>query len=334
MKLSGKLVDYNGGQVIKLVADKYEAMIAPSIGCNIIRLYDNENDIEVLRYHQDMTMKEIADNSCVYGLPTLYLPNRLDAGVLKVSDATYQLPVNEEDLGNHLHGFLHTRNYEVVSIEELEDKVVAKTSYTFDEKDEAYSYLPIKFKAEFTFTLSAEGLGYEFTMTNISDFQMPYGVCNHTAMMGPFSEDCKPENMRLYIPIGDKVELNKRCLPTGEVLPQDNYDKMYLSGSMVPVGHSLDNDMYYAVMGELDGKPFYGSVTTDIVTNKRVCYEIDEAFKFWIIWNEWGTKDYFCPEPMSWIIDAPNISMSADESGYVELAPGEAKTIRERIFTM
>lgn len=334
MKIKANLKDFKGEKIIELCAGGYEAIIAPFLGSNVLRLYDTVNNIDVLRYDPDLTIEELKSSSCVYGMPTLYLPNRLDGGVLKTSDATYHLPVNEEDLGNHLHGFLYNRPYSVVSIEEDTDKVVAKTAYTFDEKDEAYSYLPISFRSELTFTLSDKGLEYEFTMTNLSKVQMPYGVCNHTAMHAPFSKDYKPEDMRLYIPIGEKVELDNRCLPTGEILPQEEHDKMYLSGSMVPVNHPIDNDMYYAEEGDINGVPFYGSITTDIATGKQVCYEVDKAFKFWIVWNEWGKKDYFCPEPMSWIINAPNMNIPASESGYVELAPGESKTIREHIYTL
>ena len=42
----------------------------------------------------------------IWGLPTLYLPNRFDGGVLRTSDGEYRLPINEERFGNHLHGFL------------------------------------------------------------------------------------------------------------------------------------------------------------------------------------------------------------------------------------
>ena len=334
MSLSGKIINYKGEKVISLSTPRYNALIAPTIGSNVIRLYDTINDIEVLRYDPDLTIEELKESSCVYGLPTLYLPNRLDKGILKTSDATYQLPVNEVDLNNHIHGFLHNREYSIVSVEETDTSVIAKTEYLFDETDEAFSYLPISFKAEFTFTLSEEGLFYEFTMTNLSKVQMPYGICNHTAMKGPFSKTAKPEDMRLYIPIGDKVLLNHRCLPTGDIKLHDDYDKQYLSGSMVPVKWSIDNDMYYGEMGDLDGRPFYGSITTDLASGKRVCYEVDTTFKFWIIWNEWGTKDYFCPEPMSWIIDAPNMNLPASESGYLELAPGQSKKVKEHLFTL
>ena len=85
--------------------------------------------------------------------------------------------------------------------------------------------------------------------------------------------------------------------------------------------------------GSADGKPFYGVIATDTATNKQIRYEVCKDFKFWIIWNDHGDKGYFCPEPMSWIIDAPNLPLSQSESGYMELAPGESKTVTEKIYS-
>lgn len=328
------LIDYKGESCIELRAGGYLAMIAPGIGSNVIRLRDDANDIEIFRFHADTSVEEIKQSPEVYGLPSLYLPNRLNGGKLKTSDAVYQLPVNETALGNFIHGFLHKRSYSVVEVSAKEQTATARTEYLYDEADEFFQYLPIKFKAEFTFTLSENGLNYEFTMTNLSSVQMPYGVCTHTTMMGPFTSDGRGEDMRLYVPIGEKWQLNSRCLPTGVFMPLDNHDKQYLTGSMVPVKQIINNDVYYAETGDIDGKPFYGIVATDIASGKEIRYEVCRDYKFWIIWNDWGEKGYFCPEPMSWIIDAPNLPLAPGDTGYEELAPGESKTVTQHFYTV
>ena len=94
---------------------------------------------------------------------------------------------------------------------------------------------------------------------------------------------------------------------------------------------SLSNSVGGAVF--IDGKPFYGAVATDAATGKRICYEVCKDFKFWVIWNDHGDKGYFCPEPCTWIIDAPNQPIPGEESGYRELAPGESHTVTEKIYT-
>lgn len=327
-------VDYQGESCIELRAGRYLALIAPGIGSNVLRLRDEVNDIEIFRFHTDTAIEKIKQCPEVYGLPSLYLPNRLDGGKLKTSDAAYQLPINEPAFGNFIHGFLHKRPYSVVEVLATEGTAIAKTEYLYDETDEFFQYLPIKFKAELTLTLSEEGLHYEFTMTNLSQQQMPYGVCTHTTMMAPFTSDGKGEDMRLYVPIGEKWQLSDRCLPTGVFMPLDNHDKQYLTGSMVPVKQIIDNDVYYAELGDIDGKPFYGIVATDLASGKEIRYEVCQDYMFWIIWNDWGDKGYFCPEPMSWIIDAPNLPLAPGDTGYDELTPGQSKTMTQHFYTV
>lgn len=333
MSFSAKIIDYKGKDVIELTAGKYKAVIAPFLGSNVMRMQDTEAGIEIFRYDESLTPDELQASAEVYGLPTLYLPNRLAGGVLKVSDATYHFPLNDP-LGNHIHGFLHKREHSIVSAETEGSKAIAKTEYVYDEKDEFFSIFPVSFKAEFTFTLSEEGLDYAFTMTNTSDKQLPYGMCNHTTINGPFTKDGNGLDMRLYIPVGEKWELSPSCIPTGEFLPMTDHDKQYLTGSQVPVLHDIDNDVFFAEEGSFHDKPFYGAVATDVASGKQICYEVCKDFKFWVVWNDHGDKGYFCPEPCTWIIDAPNQPLPADESGYTELAPGESKTVTEKIYTL
>lgn len=333
MKTTCKETLFQGVSVIEMKAGGYEAIIAPTVGSNIARLRDNINKIEILRFHKKAAMKKLAASPEVYGLPTLYIPNRLNHGVLRVSDATYQLPVNEGRFQNYIHGFLQKRNHTVIETKIDGDKAIAKTQYIYDEKDEFFQYLPIKFQADYEFILDAEGMHYNFTLTNLSDKQMPYGVCHHSAFRAPFTKNGKGKDIRIKLPALKRCMINERRLPTGEVRDLSAYDEKYVNGTMLVNKVPIDNDMYVMGMGELDGAPFYGAVMTDIKTGKRVCYEVDETYKFFIVWNDRGTKDYFCPEPMTWMIDAPNLDLPAEETGYIELAPNESKTVSQRIFT-
>lgn len=333
MKTSSREILFQGIPVIQMHAGGYEAIIAPTMGSNIARLKDNINKIEILRFHKKAAMKKLIASPEVYGLPTLYLPNRLDHGVLRVSDATYQFPVNESRFQNHLHGFLHKRNHTVIETKVDGEKAIAKTQYIYDEKDLFFEYFPVKFQADYEFILDAEGMHYNFTLTNLSDKQMPYGVCNHAAFKAPFTKKSKGRDIRLQIPATKRCILNERQLPTGELRDLSAYDKQYLNGTKLVNRVPINNDMYSVHAGELDGKPFYGAIMTDNATGKRICYEVDETFKFFIVWNDRGTKDYYCPEPMSWMIDAPNLDLPAEETGYIELAPNESKTVKEHIFT-
>lgn len=332
MNTSAKQIILDGTPVIELKADGYMAIIAPTVGSNIARLRDTKNKIEILRYHKEHPMRKLTSSPEVYGLPTLYLPNRLNHGVLRVSDATYQLPANESRFQNYIHGFLHKRNHNVIEVTTDGDKAIAKTQYIYDENDVFFQYYPVKFQADYVFTVDSDGMHYDFTLTNLSDKQMPYGICNHSAFRAPFYKN-NAKDIRIQLSAKKRCILNDRQLPTGEIRNLSAYDEQYTNGTMHAVRVPINNDMYEMETGTLDGKPFYGAIMTDISTGKRICYEVDETFKFFIVWNDRGNKGYYCPEPMSWMIDAPNLDLPADVTGYIELAPNESKTVSEHIFT-
>ena len=88
--------------------------------------------------------------------------------------------------------------------------------YRYDENDEFFQYLPIKFTAEFTFTLSECGLEHKVKFTNLSDKMMPISFATHTTINSPFVDGGKEENIRLFVPAEKRCLLNSRCLPDGE----------------------------------------------------------------------------------------------------------------------
>lgn len=334
MKTSCKQIQLNGAPVVELKAGGYLAIIAPTVGSNVARLRDCKNKIEILRFHKENPIKKLTASPEVYGLPTLYFGNRLNHGVLRASDATYQWPTNEGRMQNHIHGFLHKRNHTVVETTVDGDKAIAKTQYIYDENDLFFEYYPVKFQADYEFILDENGLQYNFTLTNLSDKKMPYSVCNHTAFKAPFTKKGIGKNIRVEIPAVERCMIDWRCLPTGEFKALSPYDQQYVNGTKMVDKVVVNNDIYRVKSTELDAKPFYGAIMTDIASGKRVCYEVDESYKFFIAWNDWGRKGYYCVEPMTAMIDAPNLDMPADITGYIELAPQESKTISQHIFTM
>lgn len=140
-------------------------------------------------------------------------------------------------------------------------------------------------------------------------------------------------DVRLYIPIGDRCEIDEeRRLATEELLSLNDHDKQYLTGSMIPVFQPLDTEMYFGEMGVKDDAPYYGSIATDIKTGTRICYEVDREYKFFVVWNDWGEKGYFCVEPQTWMVNAPNLSLLPETTGYCELVPGESKTLTQKLY--
>ena len=335
MKNYAEIIDWKGMSCIRLSAGGYTALIAPEIGSNVLRLRDEKNGVEFFRWDENNTPDDIRASAEVWGLPTLYLPNRFADGILRTSDATYQLPVNEKaPYNNHIHGFLHKRKHSITATAANEMAAWARTSYVYNEEDPFFQYLPLPFTVDFFFLLSEYGLEYKVSIQNQSLKKLPISFATHTTIAAPFVDGAKESDIRIQVPVVEKWVLNERCLPTEEILPLSVYDKAYLNGESCPVGRIVDNDMYTGGKLEGYGRPFRGVRMTDTASGKGIGYEVSEGYHFWILWNDRGEKHYFCPEPMTAMINAPNLSLPEEKTGYCEIGSGENYHLAQRFFTI
>ena len=333
MDCYAKRISYQGLDCAELAAGGYYALISAQTGSSVLRLRDTVRGIEVFRFSESYTAEDIKAFPEVFGLPTLYLPNRFADGRLKTSDAEYLLPINEPLFHNHIHGFMHKRAHSVDLVRADGETAVVKTSFVYDESDEMFAVFPVEFKAEFTFTLSAQGLEYSLTMTNLSDVQMPVSIATHTAIKAPFLDGAEKSDMRLHIPVGERCEINERWLPTEKLLPLSSDDNEYNSGAKLPITRVICNEMFTAVQGKTEDMPLYGFTVTDKASGCKIINEVSPEYKFWIVWNNDGNGDFFCPEPMTAMIDAPNLGLPAEVSGYNELSPNESYTVWQKFYT-
>lgn len=332
-ELYARKANHKGIEAVELAAGGYYAVVAPQIGSSVLRLRDNEKGMEIFRYRDDVSIAEILNSTEVWGLPTLYLPNRFDGGLLKTSDGEYHLPVNEGRFGNHLHGFLQKRVHKIKALAAEDGKAYLTTEYVYDENDFFFACFPVKFTVEITIELSDNGMRHTIALTNNSDKMLPISIATHTTINAPFVDGGRQEDIRLQVPAVKKINFNKRrWLPDGTQSELDKHDREYLSGR-VPVLKNICNEMYVGGTLKLDGEDFHGCVMTDTASGKRLCYEVDDRYKFWIVWNDKGFKNYFCPEPMTAQVNAPNLDMPGEESGYEEIAPNGRYSVSQRFFT-
>jgi aldose 1-epimerase len=143
----------------------------------------------------------------------------------------------------------------------------------------------------------------------------------------------KESSLRLSVPIGKKCGLTDRFNSDEKFYPLNERDLEYKKGIKVPTGQVIENDMYTAVMNTYKDKDFYGTIVVDTLTGHKVFNEVSEEFKFWNIWNDKGNKGYYCPEPMTALINAPNLSLPKDVSGYSELAEEQTFKCWQKFFT-
>ncbi len=326
---------YKGEPCIELKNSRYTALIAVGIGGNILRLKDHVNKLELLNFSYKVPMKFLRWPSLVHGMPTLLYPNRIAKGIFTTSHTTYTFPINTKYEDNYLHGFLHCRKFKVAftDLDEKNESVTLACTYKYDEKDEFFTNFPLAFTATISYTLTLEGLHYSVEIINNSDKPLPVGLGNHTGFKAPFTRKSNKENLRITFPAIKRVEItNNLC--TGNFLPLSDYDLTYTNGTNKPVLRDVDNEMY--LLGKMDTpakKDFHGIFITDEKTGYQIYNEYSEDYPFVNLWNCGGKGDFYCVEPMSWLIDAPNIKMDKEITGYREIAPRETFKAWQKLFS-
>jgi aldose 1-epimerase len=335
---SVELTEFKGLQAVKLNTSNAFAIFVPSLGSNVVRFRDNERKIDVFRYSETTDIKDIDSQRFLWGCQCLYLANRFRDGVLRTSDAVYQLPINEPAMNNFIHGFVHARSHKIKSYGIIKEtgRAFAESEYIYDKSDEFYKYFPVDFifnvRVELSDRKGSPRLKYTMKITNISAKKLPISLCTHTAISAPFVDGSKGEDVRLLVPIAEHLQLDEsRWLPDGRPnIPLNEHDKLYATGKCCPVLHDINNNMYKLAEPEVDVNRV---VVTDISTGRKIINSLGNEYKFSIIWNDGGFKGYFCPEPMTAQIDAPNLDIPASESGYREISPNEDFSVSQWFYT-
>lgn len=134
-------------------------------------------------------------------------PGRIRNGRYTFAGAEHQLPCNDKDGPNAIHGFLRTRVWDGdhdASTARFRTRIAASDhpGYPFDlDVVVGYELLPT-------------GLAGAFVVRNAGDREAPVGVGFHPYLMAPPGADATS----LHLPAGQVVEFDG-LLPTGRVLP-------------------------------------------------------------------------------------------------------------------
>ncbi|MWV42375.1 aldose 1-epimerase [Paenibacillus sp. HJL G12] len=311
--------DFNGEHAVWLKHGQYEAAVLPELGANLILFRDLENGYRYLREPEADEMEDFKGNPGVYGIPVLFPPNRFDGGKFLWEGKTYELPVNETDRGNHLHGFMHKLPWKVDYFKGDEYESVVVLSQQVRDGHLYKQYFPFEFTITLRYTLSGKGLQQQVTVTNDGKERMPNLLAFHTTINAPFVPGSQASDYSFKVTIGQRREMSERMLPTGAFQPLSPAEEQMKTTGVSPYFESMDN--HYTAVPQ-DGRN--RMELTDQRTGDVFVYDVGTAYKHWMIWNNGAGGKFFCPEPQINLVNAPNISgMNAEEIGLIGLEPGE-----------
>lgn len=319
-------------KALQLSTNRYEAIIIPEYGCNIVSLYDKELQIPILKRPLESDQAEFLSAPQHFGNAILFPPNRIDNGTYTKNGIVYNFAPDRPGKDIHYmysHGILRFMNFTVDSCTSEKDTITLMASYHEAKGGEIYKNFPHEFLCRMGFTLSDKGLTQTIHFENKSNRPMPLGVGFHTAFQLPWNENSVREDYRLVLSAGEHMVLDDRHLATGERKP---LSCAYRLEGILPFEPIVDEHTSVLPL-KINGKDFHGAIIKNISTKHNIYFETSKNFGYWMVWNNQAKSNYVCVEPMSWIINAPNIPLADDQTGYTQLEPNEKWTASLSFWT-
>ncbi len=237
-------------------------------------------------------------------------PGRVKDGQYTFEGHTYQMPRNDHDGPNAIHGFVRSQLWHV------SEKRKSRVSFVVDYAPDTTAY-PSALQATVTYTLEETGLTCRFAVKNTGHKTAPVGVGFHpyfTVGDGLIDTDS------LELPFASRLEFGDALIPTGRILPLA--DTPYDFQTPRAIGDLKINTCYASPVRDADGNTRIR--LTSAATGRGVEVWMDETFEYVVLYSgdpleETHRRRALAIEPMSCGSDAFN----HPEWGLVALAAGE-----------
>ena len=292
--------------------DVLEATVVPSWGSNLIRLRHKSSGIDIFRTPE--SAEAFWNMPVLYGVPILFPPNRIENGVFEYDGKTYRFHLNEPAEHNHSHGVLFDRPWKLLSAKMEDERIIIETEICSGDDPWIFEQISQHFRVRMMYTLTGNKLEKTITVVNESEGPLPCGIGFHTTFRYPLAPDGSVERCRFSLSAKEQWLLNDRFLPTGE--RRKLADDAALRKGISLADYAMD-DVFTA-----DWQNGNEAVLEDPDASLRIVYRADEHFKFWVVYNADAKQGYLCPEPYTWVTNAPNLQLPSEETGFRALPPG------------
>ncbi len=175
-----EIEDINGNQIITIVnpLKKECAKINASIGGTLISLQlACHGKLEEIIAIPSQEQYQLSENPFYPSGLLMPWVNRVRNGNYSYLGKNYQLPINEHNLGNAIHGFMARKPFRILQQTKNESEASITLGYTFDG---SYQGFPFPFEAYLTYSLDTFG-NFNFTLAgkNTGISPMPFAIGWH-----------------------------------------------------------------------------------------------------------------------------------------------------------
>jgi aldose 1-epimerase len=306
-------INYFGEPAIQAGNDQLELVLVPGWGSNLISLIHKPTETHLLREPQ--SAEQFWDHPVLFGTPILFPPNRIENGTFTFNGRVYQFEINEKGRNNHIHGFLCREKWEFAKVSTEGDQVVLQTEIDSLKYPGISRQFPHHFVVRMTYILEGTSLSTQASILNKSENSMPCGFGYHTTF-------CFEEGLDTFsVTAGKQWELNENFVPTGLLTHNERCDQ--LSEGVNLGGWQLDDAFLTEGKNE--------AVIYRKGRGVKLVYQPDEHFKHWVVYNADGKQGFVCPEPYTWITNAPNLDLPSSLTGFRALPPKSTITIKSSL---
>lgn len=276
--------------------------IIPEFGAVVNELVLNKSGKNYSIISGCSSYSELIANEMYKSANLIPFPNRIKDGKYNFSGTDYQLYINHPAEKHALHGFIYDKQFVVTDVDIDNDSAIIELEYFYNGFIPGY---PFKFSSHITYALTRE-IGFKCTtkVKNIDDRPLPFGNGWHPY----FKFDKKVDELILKIPSTQKVEVDNRLIPTGEVIPFKQFQQREKIGDTnFDTGFILNQDK--------------NSATTEIYNSEKdvkivIIQETGERKYNYLQVYIPPSRDSIAIEPMTCNIDAFN-----NNDGLIILEP-------------
>jgi aldose 1-epimerase len=320
-------------QVLREPASGSEAWVVPSVGANCVRFATSVGGqpLEVIRFPG--TWDSFLARPTYHGAAVLFpFPGRIRRGTFAFGGVEYQLPLNEPDPGNAIHGCVNRRSWTTVGTEGSDAAGAAITlRISTDEQLDLENEFPFPFRLSVTIRLRQGRLTHSFVAENPGTMLMPMGLGLHPYVPLPLGGDGTVDEAEIWVDAPYYWE-QEGYMPIGQARPAETSVDLREPRSLralASVGIGGRDRMVNVVHSQFSHDrapaPSEQGVRCGVrnPTNRReVVVEGDASFAAAVTYVP-PTREKVSFEPHTCLPNAFNLATEGRTAGVVTLGPGE-----------